>query len=110
MHKQPFQAYFRRGLPIYSTKAVRFRMGHPRSPIGIGNDSRDEFEAGHECTDSTFIWTYTSPQFPMAQVEENVAAAKELEIFGKDEKSLLEIEEILKPVKNQTWPSGIQQS
>ncbi|KAH7865508.1 hypothetical protein Vadar_007530 [Vaccinium darrowii] len=58
-------AYFRRGLPIYSAKAVRFRMGHPRSPIGIGSDSRDEFEAGHE--NSAFIWTYTSPQFPMAQ-------------------------------------------
>ncbi|XAR52982.1 L-galactose 1-dehydrogenase [Bertholletia excelsa] len=44
------------------------------------------------------------------QVEDNVAAAKELAIFGKDEKTQSEVEEILKPVKNQTWPSGIQQS
>lgn len=44
------------------------------------------------------------------QVEENVAAAKELAMFGKDEKAVSEIEEILKPVMNQTWPSGIQQS
>ncbi|XP_052192030.1 L-galactose dehydrogenase [Diospyros lotus] len=43
------------------------------------------------------------------QVEENVAAAKELAAVGKDDKTLLEIEELLKPVKNQTWPSGIQQ-
>ncbi|KAH7858940.1 hypothetical protein Vadar_029639 [Vaccinium darrowii] len=50
------------------------------------------------------------PASPKLKVEENVAAAKELEIFGKDEKSLSEIEEILKPVKNRTWPSGIQQS
>ncbi|KAL7236161.1 hypothetical protein ACSBR1_019430 [Camellia fascicularis] len=44
------------------------------------------------------------------QVEENVAAAKELAMFGKDEKAVSDIEEILKPVMNQTWPSGIQQS
>lgn len=44
------------------------------------------------------------------QVEENVAAAMELATAGKDEETLLEVESILKPVKNQTWPSGIQQS
>ncbi|KAF8404781.1 hypothetical protein HHK36_009670 [Tetracentron sinense] len=44
------------------------------------------------------------------QVEENVAAAMELVTAGKDDETFLEIEAILKPVKNQTWPSGIQQS
>ncbi|XP_062082439.1 L-galactose dehydrogenase [Humulus lupulus] len=44
------------------------------------------------------------------QVEENVAAAIELANNGKDEETLSEVEAILKPVKNQTWPSGIQQS
>ncbi|KAL1534454.1 L-galactose 1-dehydrogenase [Salvia divinorum] len=44
------------------------------------------------------------------QVDENVAAAVEVAAFGKDEKAISEIEEILKPVQNQTWPSGIQQS
>ncbi|KAL0422480.1 UNVERIFIED_CONTAM: L-galactose dehydrogenase [Sesamum latifolium] len=44
------------------------------------------------------------------QVDENVAAAQELATVGKDEKTLTEVESILKPVKNQTWPSGIQQS
>ena len=44
------------------------------------------------------------------QVEENVAAAVELSTVGKDEQTISEVEAILKPVKNQTWPSGIQQS
>ncbi|GFP86862.1 l-galactose dehydrogenase, partial [Phtheirospermum japonicum] len=42
------------------------------------------------------------------QVDENVEAAVDLATIGKDEKTLAEIEDILKPVKNQTWPSGIQ--
>ncbi|OMO75361.1 Aldo/keto reductase [Corchorus capsularis] len=44
------------------------------------------------------------------QVEENVAAARELELSGIDQQSLSEVEAILKPVKNLTWPSGIQRS
>ncbi|GAB4853377.1 hypothetical protein Ancab_017553 [Ancistrocladus abbreviatus] len=44
------------------------------------------------------------------QVEENVAAALEFASAGMDEKTLAEVEAILKPVKNQTWPSGIQRS
>lgn len=44
------------------------------------------------------------------QVEENVAAAVELVNVGKDDKTLSEVEAILKPIKNQTWPSGIQKS
>ncbi|GER43287.1 NAD(P)-linked oxidoreductase superfamily protein [Striga asiatica] len=43
------------------------------------------------------------------QVDENIEAALELVKVGKDEQTLAEIEGILKPVKNQTWPSGIQQ-
>ncbi|CAN4107873.1 unnamed protein product [Withania somnifera] len=44
------------------------------------------------------------------EVEENIAAALELTTAGMDEGTLSEITDILKPVKNQTWPSGIQQS
>ncbi|KAF8019707.1 hypothetical protein BT93_G0412 [Corymbia citriodora subsp. variegata] len=44
------------------------------------------------------------------QVEENVAAAMELASSGMDQETLSEVEAILKPVKNLTWPSGIQQS
>ncbi|GMP70148.1 hypothetical protein CsSME_00029120 [Camellia sinensis var. sinensis] len=56
IHVQPFQA-----------RAVRFRMGRPRSSMEIGSDFRDEFEAGRESPDYAFEWTYTSPEFPMAQ-------------------------------------------
>lgn len=44
------------------------------------------------------------------QVEENVAAALELANSGQDDETLSEVEALLKPVKNQTWPSEIQQS
>ncbi|GJM95669.1 hypothetical protein PR202_ga12439 [Eleusine coracana subsp. coracana] len=44
------------------------------------------------------------------QVEENVAAATELSASGIDEELLREVEAILAPVKNLTWPSGIQQA
>ncbi|KAL6977662.1 hypothetical protein U1Q18_026453 [Sarracenia purpurea var. burkii] len=67
IHVQPFQAYFQFGFPIYSAKAVRFRMGHPKSLVERESNSRGEYEAGNESTDSAFEWTYTSPEFPMAQ-------------------------------------------
>eukprot|EP00262_Sarcandra_glabra_P008450 TRINITY_DN21982_c0_g1_i1.p1 TRINITY_DN21982_c0_g1~~TRINITY_DN21982_c0_g1_i1.p1 ORF type:complete len:317 (+),score=47.61 TRINITY_DN21982_c0_g1_i1:46-996(+) len=44
------------------------------------------------------------------QVEENIAAAMELESIRREEDILQEVSAILEPVKNQTWPSGIQQS
>jgi len=39
-----------------------------------------------------------------------VAAALELSTSGIDEELLHEVEAILEPVKNMTWPSGIQQA
>ncbi|XP_041008247.1 F-box protein At4g00755-like isoform X4 [Juglans microcarpa x Juglans regia] len=59
---QPFQAFFQYGFPIYSSKAVRFRMGYPRRPLEFNNDKLASHEWGDE-----IIWTYTSPEFPMAQ-------------------------------------------
>ncbi|KAJ4727022.1 F-box protein [Melia azedarach] len=59
---QPFQAYFQWGLPIYSAKTVRFRMGYLQSPV--------DDPVGEPCQDSVddkFICTYTSQEFPMAQ-------------------------------------------
>ncbi|CAM8901456.1 unnamed protein product [Rhodiola kirilowii] len=44
------------------------------------------------------------------QVEENIAAAVELATKGIDKETLSEVEDILKPVKNQSWPSGIRQT
>ncbi|KAM0826225.1 hypothetical protein ACQ4PT_069020 [Festuca glaucescens] len=55
---------------------------------------------------STVLVGMNSPE----QVEENVAAAVELSTSGIDEELLREVEEILEPVKNLTWPSGIQQA
>ena len=60
-----FPAYFQRGSPIYSAKAVRFRMGHPKSPNDLGCRLMGD---PLPSADDTFIWTYTSPEFPMAQV------------------------------------------
>ncbi|RWW04313.1 hypothetical protein BHE74_00007277 [Ensete ventricosum] len=54
---------------------------------------------------STVLVGMNSPK----QVGENVAAALELSSLGIDEDLLHEAEAILEPVKNQTWPSGIQQ-
>lgn len=60
---QPFQAYFQRSFPIYSAKAVRFRMGHRKLPCG--DDTIDP--SGKVSSDHMFVWTYTSPKFPMTQ-------------------------------------------
>lgn len=57
---QPFQAYFQYGFPIYSAKAVRFRMGHLKPQLQL--DLMDEGP-----TDDCFNWTYVSPIFPMTQ-------------------------------------------
>ncbi|XP_044501839.1 F-box protein At4g00755-like isoform X2 [Mangifera indica] len=59
---QPFQAYFQWNQPIYSARAVRFRMGHAKSPI---DDPMGE--SINDYADDKFEWTYTSQEFPMAQ-------------------------------------------
>ncbi|CAN8276172.1 unnamed protein product [Cochlearia groenlandica] len=48
----------------------------------------------------------------VSQVEENVTAFRELKegLVEMDKEILSEVESILKPVKNQTWPSGINQN
>lgn len=61
-------AFFQPGLPIYSARAVRFRMGHPKSPNFEGDPSDES------CHDDKFVWTYTSQEFPMAQVNSSTLA------------------------------------
>lgn len=56
-------AFFQEGLPIYSAKFVRFRMGHSKSTV---NDSINE--SGQSSFDEKLVWTYTSPEFPMTHV------------------------------------------
>ncbi|CAM0870441.1 unnamed protein product [Alopecurus aequalis] len=64
---QPFKAYFQIGNPIYSSKMVRFRMGHSKLPRGSESFVTDEDENQAIIADENYIWTYTSPEFPMLQ-------------------------------------------
>ncbi|XP_006649272.2 F-box protein At4g00755-like [Oryza brachyantha] len=67
---QPFKAYFQNGYPIYSSKAVRFRMGHSKLPHGSESFVTVEDENLMAIADDNYVWSYTSPEFPMLQ--ENV--------------------------------------
>ncbi|KAK3194890.1 hypothetical protein Dsin_026200 [Dipteronia sinensis] len=58
---QPFQAFFQGDEPIYSAKAVRFRMGHVKPPADCPLDVLQD------SVHNSFVWTYTSEEFPMAQ-------------------------------------------
>ncbi|KAI7737580.1 hypothetical protein M8C21_027451, partial [Ambrosia artemisiifolia] len=48
---------------LCSSGFVRFQMGHPKSWKELNYD----FIEAQECADDKFIWTYTSPVFPVAQ-------------------------------------------
>ncbi|PPD76404.1 hypothetical protein GOBAR_DD26677 [Gossypium barbadense] len=50
------------GFPIYSSKDVRFRMGHK-----LQSEMTDSSTSSNKSADDEFIWTYTSPEFPMVQ-------------------------------------------
>ncbi|CAN4080767.1 unnamed protein product [Withania somnifera] len=65
IHVQPFQAHFQFGFPIYSAKAMRFWVGHPNVKIDEESDNGHESAQGSYC--DKIIWTYTSPEFPIAQ-------------------------------------------
>ncbi|KAK4431525.1 F-box protein [Sesamum alatum] len=67
VHVHPFQAYFQFGLPIYSAKAVRFQMGHPKVPLQEYSDVFDKLLEYQDLSDDKFVWTYRSPEYPMAQ-------------------------------------------
>ncbi|KAI3764481.1 hypothetical protein L2E82_14490 [Cichorium intybus] len=59
----PFQDLFQMEFRVYSSRYVRFKMGHPKSWSEINHD----FIESQECADDKFVWTYTSQMFPMAQ-------------------------------------------
>ncbi|XP_060203532.1 F-box protein At4g00755-like [Lycium barbarum] len=67
IHVQPFQAYFQFGFPIYSAKAMRFRVGHPNVKMDVESDNGHESAAAQGSYSDKIVWTYTSPSFPMAQ-------------------------------------------
>ncbi|KAK6132125.1 hypothetical protein DH2020_034116 [Rehmannia glutinosa] len=56
LHVHPFQA-----------KAVRFQIGHPKVPLDLESDERDELLEVQHFSDDEFVWTYSSPEFPMVQ-------------------------------------------
>ncbi|KAI3444606.1 hypothetical protein Pfo_001271 [Paulownia fortunei] len=62
---QPFEAFFQPGKPIYSAKSVRFRVGHLKSRSEMGSDIQRL--PWHKPADDMFVWTYTSPEYPMMQ-------------------------------------------
>ncbi|KAK6926285.1 hypothetical protein RJ641_008004 [Dillenia turbinata] len=64
---QPFQAYFQFGFPIYSSKAVRFRMGYRKSLVELDSGIMDKSSAGKSSDREMYVWTFLSPTFPMSQ-------------------------------------------
>ncbi|MCL7044593.1 hypothetical protein MKW94_002000, partial [Papaver nudicaule] len=63
---QPFQDLFDYDHPIYSARAVRFRMGHVREPQRRTNLVRD-YRAGRRSIENDVVWTHTSENFTMVQ-------------------------------------------
>ncbi|GKB05779.1 hypothetical protein Tco_0833974 [Tanacetum coccineum] len=63
-HLKDKVSFFQMHFPVYSSRFVRFRMGHPKSWIEMDQN----FMRTQECADYKFVWTYTSEMFPVAQV------------------------------------------
>ncbi|VAI25345.1 unnamed protein product [Triticum turgidum subsp. durum] len=60
-------AFFQIGHPIYSSKMVRFRMGHCKLPRPSESFITDDDDNQAVIADENYIWTYTSPEFFMLQ-------------------------------------------
>lgn len=64
-------AYFQNDHPIYSAKRVRFRMGYSKLDLSE-LETKIMFITGEEeillTRDENYVWTYTSPEYPMSQV------------------------------------------
>ncbi|MED6219391.1 hypothetical protein PIB30_035396 [Stylosanthes scabra] len=67
IHVQPFQAYFQPGQPIYSAKAVRFRIGCPKEAYEIEEGATIYLDMLESRILGDEYWTYTSPEYPMLQ-------------------------------------------
>ncbi|KAJ4843103.1 hypothetical protein Tsubulata_002880 [Turnera subulata] len=90
---------------------------HPASPELKASAATYSKEKGKNISKLAMQYSLTSKDISsvlvgmnsVQQVVQNVAAATELATFGQDHETLSQVEAILSPVKNQTWPSGIQQ-
>uniref|UniRef100_A0A8I7BBG9 F-box domain-containing protein n=1 Tax=Hordeum vulgare subsp. vulgare TaxID=112509 RepID=A0A8I7BBG9_HORVV len=67
---RPYQAFFQDDDPIYSSKTVRFRMGHYKLPRESESFIIDDDENKMVNAEEKYMWTYTSPEFPMLQKNE----------------------------------------
>ncbi|KAJ4777334.1 hypothetical protein LUZ62_016113 [Rhynchospora pubera] len=64
---RPFQEFFQNDDRIYSSKFVRFKLGHSKLPVTL---AISKLQQSHQIADENYVWTYISPQYPMEQ--ENV--------------------------------------
>jgi hypothetical protein len=55
--------FFYDGQPIFSSKMVRVRIGRSKPSGGLA-----EVDNQTVIADENYVWTYTSPEFPMRQV------------------------------------------
>ncbi|KAM7266401.1 hypothetical protein ACFE04_004298 [Oxalis oulophora] len=77
IHIQPLEASLR----IYSSRSVRFRMGHPKDPSLSITDYPRKSDDGRKWADDNIVWTYTSPEFPMAHYLSTIYILIELNRF-----------------------------
>nr|CAB3473118.1 unnamed protein product [Digitaria exilis] len=67
---RPYQVSFYYGeQPIFSSKMVRFRFGYSKLYTGLDWGGNQRVIA-----DEKYVWTYTSPDFPMRQVQAHESA------------------------------------
>lgn len=43
-------------------------MGYSKVPLAVDNEEEDELGDVKDFRDDNFVWTYSSPEFPMVQV------------------------------------------
>lgn len=63
-----FSAFFQHGIPLYSAKGVRFKLGHWKHSAMSQENDTSMFNTSKESHDDRFWWSYISPIYPMAHV------------------------------------------
>ncbi|KMZ71503.1 F-box family protein, putative, expressed [Zostera marina] len=63
---KPFEAFFQHGIPLYSAKGVRFKLGHWKHSAMSQENDTSMFNTSEESHDDRFWWSYISPIYPMA--------------------------------------------
>lgn len=63
---KPFQAFFQHGIPLYSAKDVRFKMGHWKHSTMSQESNTSMTNTSEDSINDLFCWSYISPLYPMA--------------------------------------------